>query len=270
MPRAVFVCVETAIEAARLGAEQPNHAAHLVRREMKRLRAILQLAPKPRPEWVVHLAAEAAAIHRELAELRDGCVVTATLGKVRARHPRRWKALLPVPSDAAVAPTARMETSWTVVGRRLGALPPLLGATGRGFSPGGDLGGALAATYRKARRARTGVFAAIDQEAVHAWRKALYRLCYQLELAAPLLSRSARGLQQELAPLTQKLGRCGDLAMTSANLKGRRLVGVKASARGDLLDWIERRRRRIAREVLTATAVHFRRRPRDFAKWCLR
>lgn len=270
LQRNALVCVGAAIEAARSGEENPNRAAHLVRREMKRLRALLQLVPKPLPDWVEQLGSGATAIHRKLAELRDGCVVEATLGKIRLRHPRRWKVILPpLPSSVTMA-TGETATSWEAVGERLEELKTTIAAKTRGVAPKVDLGEALARTYRRARRARAIVPAAINQEAVHAWRKAMYRLCFQLQLADPLLTRPAREMQAGLASLTRKLGRCGDLAMARERLEGLRLAGVGARTRADLFEWIERRRCKIAEGILRSTEEYFERRPREFAKWCLR
>lgn len=253
-----------------LAAEDPNHAAHLVRREMKRLRALVQLAPKPQPHWVVQLGVGAGAVHRELAELRDGCVVAATLEKVRGRHPRRWEAVLPVRPDSAVLSSGKIATACAVARGQLEELRALIASAGPKLGPEAELGEALARSYRKARRARVIVPAVIDQDAVHAWRKAMYRLCFQLQAAAPLLTRAARQLEAGLAPLTRKLGRCGDLEMTRKRLEAREMTGVKARTRVKLLEWIEARRQKIAHEILTESDKYFERRPRDFAEWCLR
>lgn len=251
-------------------AEKPNRAAHLVRREMKRLRALVQLAPKPQPDWMGQVASSAGSIHRELGELRDGCVVAATLEKVRARHPRWWKELLSVRAQVEVLGSGKSATACAVARGRLEELRTLIASAGRKFGSDVELGEALARSYRKARRARAIVPAAIDQEAVHAWRKAMYRLCFQLQLAAPLLTRPAAKLEAALAPLAKKLGRCGDLAMARRRLEERQMAGVKARTRVILLEWIEARRQKTAREMLAESAEHFERRPRDFAKWCLR
>ncbi|MBK8478733.1 MAG: CHAD domain-containing protein [Opitutaceae bacterium] len=265
-----MACVDAAQEAMDSAAEKPNRAAHLVRREMKRLRALVQLAPKPRPDWMGQVASSAGSIHRELGELRDGCVVAATLEKVRARHPRRWKELLPVRAPAEVLGSGKSATACAVARGRLEELRTLIASAGRKFGSDAELGEALARSYRKARRARAIVPTAIDQEAVHAWRKAMYRLCFQLQLAAPLLTREASKIEPGLAPLAKKLGRCGDLAMARERLAEREMAGVKALTRAKLLEWLGTRRQKNAHEILAATAEYFERRPRDFAKWCLR
>ncbi len=251
-------------------AEKPNRAAHLVRREMKRLRALVQFAPKPQPDWMGQVASGARAIHLELAELRDGCVVAATLEKVRARHPRRWEEVLPERSAVEALGSGKIATACAVARGRLEELRTLIASAGRKFGSDAELGEALARSYRKARRARAIVPAAIDQEAVHAWRKAMYRLCFQLQLAEPLLTREARELEGALLPLTRKLGRCGDLAMARQRLETREMAGVKARTRAKLLEWIESRRQRVARALIADTEEYFERRPREFAQWCLR
>ena len=264
---AALACVKLASEAVRLAPRQADRSAHQVRREMKRLRAIVRLVPQPRPGWLESVRLESVAIHRELAAVCARCAVEETLDRLRAKHPARWPGALPVRA-ARKAAAGQAKIAWADIGRRLGCMGTLLTTRTQGFGPDIDPGKLLRRAYRKARRAREAAGESLDQQDVHTWRKAMRQLCIQLQFTTPLLSRPARKLEPQLGPLTRKLGHCGDLAMAGKHLASRRLSGAAARARDDLVVWLERRRRKLAREILSATAESFGRRPRDFAKWC--
>jgi CHAD domain-containing protein len=246
-----------------LQAKSPSTdtTVHELRRSLKRLRAILDLPIKPRPNWVLLMQEEARSIHRSLAAMRDRRVVEDKILALRTKYPHRWPANLPPP------PEASPETVPPIQSLRRQIEGMITRASARSCKADFDIFEALRRSYRSARRARAVAIDDDSADSVHTWRKKTTRLVAQLEVAMPWIHTDSIPDLELLRETIKLLGRSGDMAMVADNIGRRRFSATAAQEeRDELIAWLERRRHKRFRRALEASEDFFTPRPRHFAE----
>jgi len=198
---------------------RPDAAAvHEYRKDMKRWRAMLRLlAPFLGPEGD-GLQREARDLARELAPARDAQAALDALADLAKAEPG-------LPAGTTKALRSRIEkikASETTalddgLRQKLGGALDAAGFAAEhwplesmGFA---ELAAALAAGYRRARKAVPPDFSAASAEALHELRKRVIVHRYQMELVAPLWPRMTKAWIAEAQRLRERLGSHHDLGV---------------------------------------------------------
>jgi CHAD domain-containing protein len=205
----------------------PVKAVHSARKALKKERALLRMARAaiPAPQRQRELTALRAA--RGVSEARESEVVIQTLDQLA----ERFSGQLPASTFAAVR--ERLELG------RASARVRLVTAT-RNAKAVQDLGAArlrigdltlteggwralepgVLRTYGRGRKAFRRARRAPSPDALHAWRKRVKDLSYQLRLLAPACGPAVRGQAKEAGRLAELLGDDHDLAELRRALAG--------------------------------------------------
>ena len=214
---------------------RPDAAAvHEYRKDMKRWRALLRLiTPFLGPEGD-GLQRQARDLARELAPARDAQAALdalADLGKAEPGLPaamtgalRRRIEKMRASETTALGENMREKLGTALAGAELAAEHwPL---DGLGFA---ELAAALAAGYRRARKAVPPDFSAASAEELHELRKRVIVHRYQMELFAPLWPRMTKAWIAEAQRLRERLGSHHDLGvLDSLTAAGRPLSRWRA------------------------------------------
>jgi CHAD domain-containing protein len=200
-----------------------GEAVHESRKSVKKVRAVAALLEQTgaKPPRKDRKRLKSAA--RALSRLRDSAVIVESLERVRRRYPKQLsehtygilrRALVrardqqkaraeqeDVPAKAAerLAKTRRSIKSWKSPSIHVDAMVA-----------------AIAASYRRSRRAMQQSRATEQSATFHTWRKELKTLWYQLRLAQPLLAGSAP-LVADLKRLETELGDDHNLVVLEAH-----------------------------------------------------
>ncbi len=248
---------------------------HEARKGIKRSRATLALlrGALPRAAWRSANATLRAAA-RPLSEARDAKILVDAFDAL-ARHYARVRGLAAARRlrTALVRQRARARREVTRgaggVRRSRRLLRRAAAAGGRwSVASCGWRGLCQAATrlYARGRATLGEVRREPSVECLHRWRKQAKRLCYQLELLAPLSRPAIAHLARELHTLSDELGDDHDLALLRAafseHLRG---LTDEASA-ATLVTAIERARTRLQRQALLRGARLYRPTPARFAQ----
>ncbi len=248
---------------------RPDAAAvHQYRKDMKRWRAMLRLlAPFLGPDGE-GLQRQARDLARELAPARDAQAALdalADLGKAEPSLPAAvTKALrgriekLRANETTALDDGVRQKLGGALDAAELAAEHWPVDRVG--FA---ELAAALAAGYRRARKAVPPDFSAASAEKLHDLRKRVIVHRYQIELVAPLWSRMTKAWIAEAQRLRERLGHHHDLGV---------LDGLTAAGR-PLARWRARLKPAIAARQATHVAAAakiaarlFAEKPRAFRK----
>ena len=214
---------------------RPDAAAvHEYRKDMKRWRALLRLiTPFLGPEGD-GLQREARDLARELAPARDAQAALdalADLGKAEPGLPAAMTAALRgriekmrTSETTALGDDMREKLGTALDGAELAAEHWLL--DGIGFA---ELAAALAAGYRRARKAVPPDFSAASAKVLHELRKRVIVHRYHMELVAPLWPRMTKAWIAEAQRLRERLGSHHDLGvLDSLTAPGRPLARWRA------------------------------------------
>lgn len=206
-----------------------------VRKATKTGRAMIRLIAAAMPDEVrigaEHAMHDAASL---LSAVRDRDAMTATIdglldGKLDDRADRAKAVLHDV---IAIPPVGDDELAFEVaLVRRAAALlsrgADLIGRVADESISARDVGNAMAATWRKARRRANRAWECpsdadeqthADPEAAHEARKAASRLVHQLSLVEPDLTKPLRRFRQQLRKATAALGDEHDLALLAERI----------------------------------------------------
>ena len=239
------------IDAARLalsGAAPTDLQVHCARRELKRARAILRLLRETLPPSVFRSADRSVrAVHRRLGGVRDAAVFAAL---VRAIGPG---------AGISLAATHALVRHFNVTGRKsrtafegararanLTTVRVLL-TDARLEGDEGALAAAMAAVYRRGRRAYRLAREHHDPAYLHAWRRHVRYYGHVLEVLAPIGLQSIDRSAQSVDRLGELLGRHHDCAALAQALHR---SGIAPATRRSLLYALKRKRARLRREAL--------------------
>jgi CHAD domain-containing protein len=227
---------------------RPDAAAvHEYRKDMKRWRALLRLIAAFLGPEGGGLQRQARDLARELAPARDAQAALdalADLGKAEPDLPAAMTEALRgriekmrASETTALDEDMRQKLGTALAGAELAAEHWPLESIG--FA---ELAAALAAGYRRARKAVPPDFAAASAEQLHELRKRVIVHRYQMELVAPLWPRMTKAWIAEAQRLRERLGSHHDLGV----------LGALAAARRPLSRW----RARLAPAIAARQAAH--------------
>ena len=252
----------------------PVRAVHEYRKALRRARAVLRLSRPLLGEGCFReLLHELRLALRGTSPLRDAAVMAQTLqglpDLVRTRRARRaMRELLAVEarSDASAERIAlELSRSAQIVAplpvRFLACLPQDVRWR--------QVREALERSLKRARRARREARRGGEDQQVHAFRKRVKELRYQLELLEAAQPGKLRRDHRDLATLAEALGEVTDLTLLRrfVRLRAQEIEAARPAALVACLDSLVQRRLQAA---LAASRRLFARHPRDFAKRAVR
>lgn len=215
----VLTRLERSVDWLRDSAREPAWVIHEVRKELKRVRALLRLAGERLPTRRLEKACAGTA--RRLSHLRDADALLETLQRLEAR-----------PDAAPAAAGLSAARAWVTDGRRgTGGLPPdvaePVAAELEGIATkcrklsfaamdAEALDAGLARSRRRAAKAWQRLDRNPDPERFHDLRKKVKRELYQRELSGRPFDRMDRAMLKKLADV---LGELQDLEVLRAALK---------------------------------------------------
>lgn len=242
---------EKAVQALRNAGDGGDlaEAIHSARKDLKKLRSVLRLVRAELGEKRFHAENERyRSAARRLSASRDAEVKLATLTALGWRHDgelpddsvAEWKAALdgerPV-SDAVLAVEIERAIAEIEAGREE------IGGWRLGADSWNQLGSGLERTYRRGRRAMRRAGARRKADDVHAWRKRVKDLWYQLRIVGEAWPPVIGAMADQTHELAELLGEHHDLALLLADLEGRRQLPRKEALaaaidgrQGELLD----------------------------------
>lgn len=241
----------------------PVRAVHEYRKSLRRARSLLRaLRPILSNRATRQLDTPIKAAHRKLSPARDQMVMRDAWNQFAAAADIGSAATPP----ALAAPAPRAMSLPDNVRRDFGDLVELLEARLPDVVGPEDLAAGLARTYRSARRALERADAVADPIHVHALRRRIKDLNYQLELVAPLSPKRSAKWGKRFSKLAEKLGEVTDLYQLRTLL-----AGLGNGEAGD--DPVDQHLRTILDEridalvdrVLARARKRLRRKPGDFA-----
>lgn len=227
---------------------------HEARKSIKRARAVLKLL---RPSLPASAAArsknELRAAARALAAARDASVLADRLDEMLRRTGIARSAVsglaqsLPTASAAQPGDPVFALTGLAAARRRLARAP----------LPAGNwtsLGAGVRSIYRSGRQLVPGKADTVSVEAMHEWRKQVKSYWHALEVFAPVHPSEIRRTIASTRRLADLLGEDHDLALLADQLRAA-ATKDRGQPVAELLDAIERRRRRLRRRALKIGAV---------------
>jgi CYTH domain-containing protein/CHAD domain-containing protein len=260
-----------AVEALAQGSEKDAAGAiHSARKDLKKLRSVLRLARGRLGEELYRRENER---YRDAARLlsgsRDAEVKVATLTALEQRFGKEmpsasaggWRRQLARERDEATAAgtdAAGIEAATAAIaaGREEIAGWPLGGDSWKLVGPGLERG------YRRGRRAMAATAADPDPELVHAWRKRVKDLWYQLRLLRKAWPELLEPTVERADRLADLLGDHHDLTVLAEDLATREEVGSVAL----MARLIERRQEELLAEALALGARLYAEKPRAFRR----
>lgn len=275
VPEALSRCaleqLDRATRELTVGVEKdPVAAVHAARKSIKKERALLRLARGTLPR--AQRRQENAALRqaaRRVAAVRDAEVLTQTLdqlaqrfsGQLPARTFKAARAQLELLSEAertsrsAVAENAAEDLravrtrvdGWRIQEDGWGAIEP-----------------GLARTYKDGRKAMRRARKEPSFENLHAWRKRVKDLWYELRLLAPVCGPTARGQAAEAKLLSELLGSDHDLGLLRQALE-HRATGIAADL-DSLIELLEYRRQQLQMQAFLAAERLYGEKPGAFIR----
>lgn len=190
----------------------PDAAVHEYRKSLRRARSIVRLLrPSLSKRARRRIDVPLRAAHRALSDDRDATIVEQTWRRIAEETG------LDIPAvDATLAARAPERPSGGAARRYF---DDLIETLERRLDPeldADDLAAGLAATYRAARRQLERAQLVADPVHVHALRRRVKDLAYQLELLRPLGGKRVRKQRKRFAALAEELGRLTDLYLLRA------------------------------------------------------
>ncbi len=252
-------------------AAEPDEAVHEFRKSMRRLRAVLKLlgpavAPEESARLMDRMLRDAA---RATSSRRDASVLAGALDSLPASRGtghalrRKVRAHLAGKSRSALGPDRPAELLATL-NERVAWLPGMLRQALPGTLAWSDLLDMMRISFRRTRRAMVRAIASVGQGEIHAFRRRVKELRYQIEMLRYLGEPRVEEEHRRLADLAEKLGVVTDLILLSSALKearagwsGGSLAPMRALCRREIL-------RRFGESIALACETLLRR-PRQFA-----
>jgi CHAD domain-containing protein len=216
-------------------ADDPDRAVHEVRKALRRALAVVRLARPALGEASYRaLAADLRGALRGTSPLRDAAVLLPTLRSLpdepRTRAARRTLKRLLSAQGHAAAPSPALRARLRRSLRLLAPMPERLLACLPEKVRWRELAAGLSRSYRRTRRARRRAFRTGEDAHVHAFRKRVKELRYQLELLEEAHGRRPSRTRRELAALADALGEVTDLVVLRGAVRSRAGELPQASA----------------------------------------
>ncbi|MGC4113204.1 MAG: CHAD domain-containing protein [Myxococcales bacterium] len=223
-------------------ADDPVDAVHEYRKALRRARAVVRLArPVLGGESFRALVHDLRDALRGTSPLRDAAVLLKTLAGLPddpASRPARHALarLLQAESEAGVAAAPQKELRRSL--QILSPIPERLLACLPEKVRWRELRAGLERSYRRTRRARERAFRTREDTEVHAFRKSVKELRYQVELLQAAGGEKPGKARRKLAGLAEALGEVTDLTLLrrTAHLRLQELAGTRPEALFAVLD----------------------------------
>jgi len=258
---------------ASAGGAIAEEAVHESRKSVKKVRAVAafleQAGTKPPRKARRRLKAAARALSR----LRDSAAIVETFDRLRHRYPKQLSehtySILRRGLAGSRDREHRRAQRDGVVEEAVKHLKAARKSARHWSSPSievADIGGIVAASYRRSRVAMKRARATKQSATLHNWRKEVKTLWYQLRLAKPLIVGVAP-LVARLKRLETELGEDHNLVVLAATLRGcRDLRTMRASIR-QISRLSARMRQSRRRRVFAYARRLYVRTPKAFAGW---
>jgi CHAD domain-containing protein len=252
LPRIALGRIEHAAELLEADGARPKPTTvHEVRKDLKRLRAVVRLS---RPVLGDELSREQAATYRDIARLlgddRDRTVLVETLDALVAATPglkrRRYAKLR---KRLGAAPAGGGPPSGAAVLARLRATESDVVRWHLNGNTLGELRSGLHRIYRRGRADYRAARAQPDAEHLHEWRKRVKDLWYAAEILQPAAPAQLKPVAKQAKRLGEALGTDHDLWVLREAV-GRHRTALAGKDRKRLLKAIDRRRAALAKDAL--------------------
>jgi CHAD domain-containing protein len=216
--------IDTALALTKDKRSSPETVVHELRKQLKKLRAIVRLVEDELGERIADRDNQALRdLGRRLSPARDASVrVTAVRHLLDGKANGRPKRMEAVPADRIRKRLASRQAAALAHLRRNAELPAIrreLESLRRRVrrwplrKEGFDcLERGLRRSYRRGRKGRAEAFASRTDEAFHDWRKRAKDLRYQVGLLEPVWPPIMKDFEKTLHDLTDRLGDDHDLA----------------------------------------------------------
>jgi CHAD domain-containing protein len=249
------------------GGRLTEPVVHKSRRELKRLRSLLRLAPAALADLADDTREITGELRRRLGHSRDATVMLKTLQSLSGELGEAASRINPVLSAHHRAAAASLDRRSRRRDRdrmaRFGALWRALPIKGERR----DLHKGAVKTYRRARRQAIALEGG-KEAALHLLRKACVDHQNHLAFFALGAKGKVAARHAELKRLRDRLGLCHDLEVLRGFVRTRADISA-----GDLIrleEVLDKRYQQLARKCVKAAAVLFAGKPRQFEKWLAR
>jgi CHAD domain-containing protein len=249
------------------GGRLTEPVVHKSRRELKRLRSLLRLAPASLADLADDTREVTGELRRRLGHSRDATVMLKTLQSLSGELGEAASRINPVLSAHHRAASASLDRRSRRRDRdrmaRFGAIWRALPIKGECR----DLHKGAVKTYRRARRQAIALEGG-KEAALHLLRKACVDHQNHLAFFALGAKGKVAARHAELKRLRDRLGLCHDLEVLRDFVRTRADISA-----GDLIrleEVLDKRYQQLARKSVKATAVLFAGKPRRFEKWLAR
>jgi CHAD domain-containing protein len=266
--------IDEAIEVLEDRKAEPAETVHELRKQLKKIRAIIRLVRDELGEKVYRRENRALRdLGRRLSAARDAAVRVSALDLLREKKDggrlaadevapirkrlaaRRREAVRRVRRSAALP---AIERELRNLRRRVRAWP--LGKAGFScLEPG------LRRAYRDGRRAEVEAYAARTDEAFHEWRKRAKDLRYHVALLEPAWPDVMKDVEQALHDLTDRLGDDHDLADLRRVLNGSSALTKGSDGVARVFDRIAHRRSVLQADARPIAARIYSEKPKAFS-----
>lgn len=251
-------------------------AVHESRKSVKKVRAILNVLERSGAKIPRKDKKGLKRAGRELSALRDAAAIVETFDRVRRRYPTRLaehtygilrRGL--VLAGAQREHRARRDGVGAHAARQLDKTRRAAKRwTGQPFDLP-ELFAVITASYRRSRKTMKRARESRQSATVHAWRKELKMLWYQLRLAQPL-TMGVAPLVGDLKRLETELGEDHNLVVLGATLRGCRDLRSRRAEVRQVAQLARRMRPPLRKRAFALGRRLHRRKPGAFGRWLRR
>ena len=259
--------IEAALKECRHPARERGETVHETRKHLKKLRAALELvAPEAGRQRYAREDKCVRQIGKIVSHLRDAHVRLQTLTELRESDEQRFAQLENLLS------IERESFSAAFAGWQKQAVPKLESLNNRLAQwPLDDLTwksvcAAVTMSYRRGRNALDRALKKPSAESMHAWRKEVKQLWYQLRLLQPLNRVVLEKIAADAKTLGQLLGYDHDYAFLLERFDDKQPEPELKKERADLGNLIRKRGRRLRRNATELGRRFYAEPPKAFAK----
>jgi len=258
--------IDTALRICRHPARERGETVHETRKHLKKLRAALDLVAAEAGKAATREDRCVRHIAKLVSDLRDAHVRLQTLIELRGNDAKNFAQLenfLSIERESFAAAFSDWQKQ---------AIPDLEQLRYRLVDwPLEDLTWktvcrAIAESYRNGRDALARALKKRSAKCMHAWRKEVKQLWYQLRLLTPLNRIVLEKISSDAKTLGQLLGRDHDYAFLLQRFDDEQLDPELENERSDLEKLIRKRRRRLERNALELGRRFYAEPPKAFAK----
>jgi CHAD domain-containing protein len=258
--------IDTALKVCRHPARERGETVHETRKHLKKLRAALDLVAAEVGKAATREERCVRHVARLISDLRDAHVRLQTLIELRGKHSRKFSRLenfLSIERESFSAAFADWQKQaipdleqlrYRIVGW------PLEDLTWKSVCR------AIAESYRDGRNALSRALEKTSAKCMHAWRKEVKQLWYQLRLLTPLNRVVLEEIAADAKTLGQLLGRDHDYAFLLQRFAEEQLDIALGNERAELEKLVRRHRQRLERNALELGRRFYAEPPKAFAK----